>query len=130
MTAALAWAGWLRRRCEGGAAVEMALLLPALLLLLLGTMEVGRMAWTQAALNFAVQEAARCASVRPDVCASPQLTASYASTRVAGQTISPSVFTVSNRPCGLEVSARLPFAFVLIPLTPAAPVLTARLCRA
>jgi len=129
MTAALALAEWMRRRCEGGAAVEMALLLPALLLLLLGTMEVGRMAWVQAGLNYAVGEAARCASVRPDVCATPQLTAAYAAARVVGQTVPSSAFTVSNQPCGVQVSAQLPFTFILIPLTPSAPVLTAQLCR-
>jgi len=114
---------------DGAAAVEMALVLPVLLLLVLGTMEVGRMAFTQAALTFAVQEAARCASVRPDLCGSPTQTAAYAAQRIVGRPAPASAFSVSNEPCGVRVSARLPFSFVLTPLIPAAPVLTAQVCR-
>ena len=49
---------------DGAALVEYALVLPALLALAFGLMQLGGMAWTQEALNYAVQEAARCAVVR------------------------------------------------------------------
>jgi Flp pilus assembly protein TadG len=122
-------AGALLRRRDGAAAVEMALVLPVLMLLVLGTMELGAMAWTQAALEFAVQEAARCAIVRPDLCGSPSQTASWAAQRVVGQTVPASAFTVTTAACGTQVRAQLAYRFKLIPIAPSAPTLTAQVCR-
>ena len=56
-------------RARGGAtAVEMAFLLPVFMLFLLGICEFGRALWTQTALQFAVEAAARCAAVSPSLC--------------------------------------------------------------
>src|SRR4249920_1713174 len=56
-------------RAHGGAtAVEMAYLLPVFMLFLLGICEFGRALWTQTALQFAVEAAARCAAVSPSLC--------------------------------------------------------------
>ena len=57
-------------RSSGSVAVEYGLLLPALLLLVLGVMDVGRLLWTQATLDRAVEAAARCAAVNTISCAS------------------------------------------------------------
>jgi len=98
-------------RAEGGAtAVEMALIAPLLMLLTVGTMQAGRLAWTQAALNFAVEEAARCVSVRPDLCGTPTQTASYAAGKMTGLKVDATAFTVSTQPCGAQVSAQLPYS--------------------
>ncbi len=48
---------------RGGAAVEFALVLPFLLGLIYGTIELGRLFWDVAMLNFAVSDAARCAVI-------------------------------------------------------------------
>jgi Flp pilus assembly protein TadG len=54
---------WRIGDCRGGAAVEFALVLPFLLGLIYGTIELGRLFWDVAMLNFAVSDAARCAVI-------------------------------------------------------------------
>jgi Flp pilus assembly protein TadG len=55
----------LRRDRSGGAAIEFALLLPFLFLLLYGMIELGRVMWNWNTLQLVADEAARWASVRP-----------------------------------------------------------------
>jgi Flp pilus assembly protein TadG len=49
--------------CRGASAVEAAIALPILLVLIFGVIEVGFMLWTQVSLNFAVEQAARCGAL-------------------------------------------------------------------
>jgi Flp pilus assembly protein TadG len=114
---------------EGAAAVETALLLPVLLLLLLGVIEFGRLAWTQTTLNFAVQEAARCAAVRPDLCGAPAQTAAYAAARTGPLNIAASAFTVTPQACGTQVRASLTYRYIGKAIFRVAPTLTAQVCR-
>lgn len=114
---------------SGAAAVEAAFTLPLLLSVLLGTMEVGRLAWTQAALNFAVQEAARCADVQTTVCGTPAATAAYASQKTAPLTIPASAFTVTTTTCGVQVKASYAYSFMVRAIAPVTPTLTAQVCR-
>lgn len=64
----------LLRRCgllrdhRGGPAVEMAFVLPFLIAMVLAVIEVGRLLWTVAVLQFAVEQAARCAVVDSATC--------------------------------------------------------------
>lgn len=54
----------LSRNDDGAAAVEFALGVPIMLTMLIGVVEVGRLAYTQSALYYAAQEATRYAIVR------------------------------------------------------------------
>lgn len=118
------------RSREGSTAVEAAFVLPLLLMLVLGAVEFGRLAWTRAALNFAVQEAARCASVRPGVCGTPAQTAAFAATKVTVLRIPASAFTVTTAACGAKVRAEVSYRFIAWRLFGEAPTLTAQVCRA
>ena len=70
--------GWRRRLVRqarlalidraGATAVEFALVSLVFLTLLLGIVETGRVLWTQNALHYAVQQAARCASINVTAC--------------------------------------------------------------
>lgn len=60
---------WLDRR--GFAAVEFALIAPALLLLTFGIIDVGRMMWTASTLDHAAREGARYATVHGAQSAQP-----------------------------------------------------------
>ena len=60
------WRG--ARDDRGGPAVEMAFVLPFLIAMVLGVIEVGRLLWTVAVLQFAVEQAARCAAVDSTAC--------------------------------------------------------------
>lgn len=99
-------AGSAMRRCScllaliwradaGASAIEAAILLPFLLTMLLGIEEFGRALWTQSALQFAVEAAARCAAVSPTVCSDSTSTQTYASANVFGLSIPTSAFTVT-----------------------------------
>jgi len=114
------------RATGGSAMIEFALVLPPLLMLLLGAMEIGHAMWVQNALNYSVHLAARCASVDTSVCGSASQIQSYA----VGLTpigLSPSVFTVTTPACGTEVSASYQMT-LRIPFVSYAPTLTAESC--
>jgi Flp pilus assembly protein TadG len=112
----------------GGSAVEFSLIAPAFLLLLFGVAEFGRLLWTQSALHFAVEEAARCATVDTNNCGSTSAVQSYAVARAAGLGLQNSVFSLSSPSCGNQVSASYPFAFVMSTLFPYSITLTAQSC--
>ena len=119
---------WRDRR--GAAAIEAAFVLPLTLMLLLGLMEIGRMAWVQSALNFSVQEAARCAIVRPDLCGDTSHIAAYAVQRASPLVIPAADIAVAHPACGTQVSAAVPYKFLMWAIVPGAPTLHAQACRA
>ena len=88
----------------GNLAIEFGLLTPALLLFILGIVEGGRLMWTQNALHYSVQEAARCASVNTATCGSATQIQSFAAGR-SGAGFASSVFTATVTSCGNRVSA-------------------------
>jgi Flp pilus assembly protein TadG len=121
---------WRDRR--GAAAVETALVLPVLLSLVMGTIEVGRLGWTQAALTFAVQEAGRCAEVTPAACGNAADVATVIKARM-GLPQTTAGLTVTRGPtatCSVQVEATYAYAFMAAKIFSSAPKLTARVCRA
>jgi Flp pilus assembly protein TadG len=114
---------------DGAALVEYVLVLPALLALTFGLMQLGGMAWTQEALNYAVQEAARCAIVRPDLCGNPGDIQQYAASQALGLSVPPNTFSVAPDTCGTDVRADLPYDFILSPFNTTAVQLSAEACR-
>jgi Flp pilus assembly protein TadG len=112
---------------RGATAVEFALILPPFLLLLLGVVEFGRALWTQSALHFAVEEAARCATVDATNCATATQVQTFAVSRAAGVGLTNAVFTLTTPACGNQVAASYPFPFVLANMFPNV-TLTARSC--
>ena len=118
----------LGRRREGTTAVEFALVAPVLFLIIFGGVEFGDLLWTQSALHFAVQEAARCASVTPATCGTASQIAAYAASETTGLNISSSAFTATTPSCGHLVTASYPYTFVASGLLPFTPTLTAQAC--
>ena len=53
---------------RGGSALDMALVLPTYLLMVLGVIGMGFLLWAENAIQTAVQQAARCASVNKNDC--------------------------------------------------------------
>jgi Flp pilus assembly protein TadG len=103
----------------GAAAVEFALTVPVLLLLLLGVSEFGRLLWTQNSIQYAVEQAARCAAFKLNGCKNHAQTQAYAASLVKGYDAVAAEFTVSDGPCGatstsgVTVSASVPFRSLL-----------------
>jgi Flp pilus assembly protein TadG len=118
------------RAREGAAAIEAAFVLPLTLMLLLGLMEIGRIAWVQSALNFSVQEAARCAIVRPDLCGDADQIAAYAVKKASPLVIPAADVAVTHPTCGTQVAAAVPYKFLMWAIVPQAPTVHAQACRA
>lgn len=116
----------LRRDRRGASAVEFAIILPLLLMLVFGIMEFGRALWTQNALHYSVEQAARCATVDTTTCGTASQIASYAA-GLAGAGFASSVFTATVAACGNLVAASFPIQFH-IPFLNYSLTLTARSC--
>ncbi len=114
------------REQDGSLTVDFALILGPLLLLVLGTMEVGRMLWYQNALNYSVQEAARCATVDVNNCNTSSQIKSYAAAR-SGASFTSETFSTSTAACGNLISANYPMSLD-IPFAAMSITLTAQSC--
>src|SRR5208282_5549257 len=118
----------LHRDTHGGPAVEFALLIPFLILLFLGIFEFGRAIWVQGIIDYAVEQAARCASINSTTCGSTSATRTYAAGQAAplpnGSSSCPSgatcpVFTATQPSSGTcsgenEVTATYAFNFLSV----------------
>lgn len=98
---------------RGNVAIEFALVLPALLLLILGIADVARVIWTQTTLDRAVEAAARCAAVDATDCGTAALVQSYAAGQAFGLAIASSAFTVTAPACGTQVAVSMPFTLII-----------------
>lgn len=112
------FAGIARER-SGAAAIEFAFAMPILLTALLGTVEFGRIMWTQNALHYAVEEAARCMTFNVTTCSSTSTIQSYAASvsglsfGSGGTTFTPTTGAAcGGGVTGNKVAASYPFPFV------------------
>jgi Flp pilus assembly protein TadG len=112
---------WIRRDERGGVAMEYALVLPVFITLLIGTLSAGNMLFAANDLHYAVQDAARCAAVKTDVCTDGTSTISYANTRYSGPKIAPA-FAYSTAGCGHTVSATAKYPVILAAFTVDVPL--------
>ena len=97
---------------RGSNAVEFALVAPLLIGFLFGIYEVGLAIWTQGLLDFAVEQAARCAAVNSTICGTASATETYAATQTAPLGLASSTFTASTASCGSQVTASYDFVFI------------------
>jgi Flp pilus assembly pilin Flp len=98
----------LLRARDGAAAVEMAVGVWVFLLAIFGVIEFGRLLWAQNALNYAVQQGARCMLVGACTTATAPTTAST----VSGFNFPTATFTATTPSCGHQVAASYHFSFM------------------
>ena len=110
---------------KGNTAIEFALIGLALVMATAGLMQGGELLWTQSALHYAVEEAARCASIDTNNCATTSQVQSFAAAR-SGAGFSATVFTVTTPSCGNQVSASYDMQLIF-PVT-SSITLTAQAC--
>ena len=116
---------------RGNTAVEFALILPALVLLTLGTINLSLMMWAVSTLHYAVEDAARCGVVKTTICTSPATTATYAAGRYKGPLMSPVFNSPAPNPtaaCGYQVTGSATYNFVTGLANIAVPI-SATACR-
>ena len=116
------------RAREGNTAVEFAMVAPALFLLIFGTLEFGRLLWTQSSLHYAVEQTARCASVTPSICGTNTQIQTYAANTISYLNVGTSTFSSSSTSCGHQISASFNYQFIATGLFPFTPTLTAQAC--
>ena len=88
---------------SGSVAVELAFVLPALLALVIGSINAGLVVYSAAGLHHAVKQAARCYSVNVGQCGNALATQTYAQNHYYG--INGPTFTASVASCGHRVAA-------------------------
>ena len=106
---------------RGTTAVEFAIVGPLFIALLIGALYLCLTLFLVGSLHYAVEEGARCASVRTTVCSDEATIVSYAQSRYLGP--SSPTFTYAAAACGNSVSGSINYAIdlglrqVIVPVT-------------
>ena len=87
------------RRQGGASAVEFALVVPPLIIMLLGAINFCIVLYANETLAYAAEEGARCMAVKTNVCPDVTTTQTYAAKMYKGPGISPT-FTPTTTTCG------------------------------
>jgi Flp pilus assembly protein TadG len=101
------------RSRRGAEAVEFAIILPVLLTILLGAVDLGRLMWSNTVLAHAAEAAARCAAVNTFTCGSTTATQAYGVSQAWGLSLTSSAFAVTTPACGAQVVGTMTFNFVV-----------------
>jgi Flp pilus assembly protein TadG len=98
---------------DGGSyAIEFAFILPLLIALFFGIYEFGQAIWTQGILDYAVEQAARCATINTTTCDTNAKVQTFAALQTTPLNLPTTTFTVSKPTCGNQVTASYVFTFV------------------
>lgn len=97
------------RNEEGTTAVEFAIIAPVFILMIFGTIGLCFALFLVGSLHFAVEDGARCASVKTAICSDSATTVAYTQSRYLGPNVSPT-FTFAALPCGQSVSASVSYS--------------------
>ena len=121
---------WVLRDTAGHAELEFIVGASVILMLIFGTIDVGRLLWLYGSLQFAVERAARCASIGSSSCLTASAIQSYALSQVVGQpTLTSSAFAVTYPSCGVQVAATTTFSYFPSSLLPGSVTVKAQSCR-
>ncbi len=113
---------------RGAAAIEYAILLPALLIFTLGIVDVGRLLWTQTTLDRAVEAASRCAAINATQCGTAAKIQAFAVQEAYGLQITAAAFTAGTSGCTAGVQASVPFRLIIPWLARPSLTLKAKAC--
>lgn len=117
-----AWVNRLKSDASGSVAIQYAIALPVLLLLVVGVLDTGRLLWTYTTLQRAAEAAARCGAINatvankggtPTACASETDIKNKAVAEAWGLSVPSSAFTVTDATCGKQVSVNYTYNFLI-----------------
>jgi len=94
---------------QGTTAVEFAIVAPVFIALLVGTIALCVALFLIGSLHFAVEDGARCASVKTTICSDAASTVAYTQSHYFGPDVSPT-FTYAAAACGNSVSASISYS--------------------
>jgi len=83
--------------------------LPAVLMAIVGGINLCLVSYTLAGLHYATEAAARCASLDTTTCGSSAGVDAYAKTRFVNASGQPATFTLANGSCGSAVTGALTY---------------------
>ena len=111
---------------RGTSAIEFAILGPVFIGLMIGTIYMCMLLFVVGSLHYAVEEAARCSSVKTTVCSDNPSTVAYAQSHFNGSSIITPTFAYSTPACGHSVTASATYdlnfglANITVPISAAA----------
>lgn len=88
---------------RGTTAVEFAIVAPVFIMLVIGLLSTSMVLYAIGSLHYAVEEGARCASVRTTECTDPNTTLAYTKSHYYGPSSSPT-FTFASLACGKSIT--------------------------
>ena len=94
---------------EGTTAVEFAIVAPVFFLMLFGTIGLCFALFLIGSLHYAVEDGARCASVKATICTDANSIVTYTTGRYMGPNVSPS-FTYAAAACGNSVTGTVSYS--------------------
>jgi Flp pilus assembly pilin Flp len=94
---------------QGTTAVEFAIVAPVFIAMLLGTLALCVALFLIGSLHFAVEDGARCASVKSTICPDAASTVAYTQSRYFGPNVSPS-FVYAAAACGNSVTGSIRYS--------------------
>ena len=89
---------------RGTSAIEFAILSPVFIGMIIGILYMCMLLFVVGSLHYAVEDAARCSSVKTAVCSNGTSTIAYAQSRFNGSSILPVTFAYSTPACGHSVT--------------------------
>jgi Flp pilus assembly protein TadG len=101
---------------SGATVIEFAFAATAFLAMMFGVINIARVTWTLGSLHYAVEAAARCASVNSTSCGNATAIQNYAQGVYSGESLSSNPFTYSATGCGHTVTATYNYALTIPPV--------------
>jgi Flp pilus assembly protein TadG len=96
---------------RGTTAVEFAIVSPAFIAMVVGTLYMCLLLYGFGSLQFAVEDAARCASVKTATCSDSATTISYAQSHYSAAGVLNATFAYATPACGHSVTATANYIF-------------------
>jgi Flp pilus assembly protein TadG len=99
----------IHRNQDGTTAVEFAIVAPVFIMLVIGTIGLCFALFLVGSLHYAVEDGARCASVKTTICSDSATTIAYTQSHYLGPNVSPS-FTYAAAACGNSVTGSVSYS--------------------
>jgi Flp pilus assembly pilin Flp len=100
----------LSRNQQGTTAVEFAIIAPVFIMLVFGTIGLCFALFLVGSLHFAVEDGARCASVKASICPDTATTIAYTQSRYLGPNVSPTFTPNLTAACGKSVTGSVNYS--------------------
>ena len=113
---------------SGVTAIDFAIIITAFISMMFGIINIGLILWDLGSMQYAVEAAARCASVDATNCGSASAIQTFALTQYYGESLASNPFTYAATGCGHTVTASYTYSLNLPLVTTYSVPLSATAC--